>query len=286
MKPKMGNETPVETKIVNYIEKFGRPIEWKAIVKAIVNNKKIGHSKTVVGRRIQSLVKTGELRKLSKEEILQWKINIDHERASYYITTKISKAKEHLDNVLLKVNNKTSISEIRLILSEIFHYNYYNLSSKQLDTLVDFLKRSNLEIISLSLILLYEHINKRKIEPSKDKINELKTELNRILKMYPEKGTEQKNFRSYAISLLAYYKDSTILEQFKEDIKNCDMSVQGEESFLNRYNQKYLLDLIYESGSELYEIQKSLIKNGKKKKSDLIQKLRDRVKERMEGIKQ
>ncbi len=281
----MGNETTVETKIVKYIEKFGKPIEWTTIVEAIVNNKKPGHSRTVVGRKINSLVKTGELRKLSKEETLQWKIKRDHERATYYITPKISKAKEHLDSILLKVNNKTSISEIRLVLSEIFHYSYYNLSSKQLDTLVDFLKRDNLEIINLTLILLYEHIDKRKIEPSKDKIGELKAELNRILRKYPEKGTEQKNFRSYSISLLAYYKDLTILEQLKEDIKNCDMDTQGEDGFLNRYNQKYLLNLIYESGSELYDIQKNLIKNGKKEKSDLIQKLRDRVKERMEENK-
>ncbi|QLC49745.1 hypothetical protein HWN40_05530 [Methanolobus zinderi] len=270
------NKVSFEVEVVNYLSENGysRRRQLIAYIRSLhpnpdTNPEDRGYSPKTIDKKLANMHKVGLIITLKEpEELEKYGVEKEDGNASYIFVKDAADRKKHLDDVFELLKTGDDIDK-KMVIAEIKRYkNKYILNPSQLDVLVNNLTSGDAEIIDGVLSILYESIVNKEIKP-RNKTNLLEA-LKALLEKYPEGHDKYLKLRNHIIKLLGYYKDKTVLEQLKKDIRSRKLS-----AFQNDYMTVFTAKVIEEGRAELFNLENKLRKNDDKNTAEIISKIRD-----------
>lgn len=255
----MRNEAKFDADLFSYLEKVvaARRQDVITYLKTKHSREK-GWSRATINRRLKDLIENGDILVLhSQEELEKYGIIKTDDRASYLIAARTSEMKKHFDEILGYLEHGDDADKKEVLIEIESHKRKYVLSPTQLDLLVKNLNTENLDLLNDLVRILYTHVIEKNKEPL-DK-NLFVKRLRALLQKYPTPMEhEYKNLRHYIISLLGYYNEEVVVDQFIEDVNR----LTNLESVLDDYSNKQVAPLIEKSRKKLFDIRRKLRKDG------------------------
>ncbi|WP_407356410.1 hypothetical protein [Methanolobus sp. WCC5] len=242
------------------------------------NEKKRGYSKITLNHKIDKMAKRGIITIIKYEDLFKYGIEETDKRASYISLKQTAGIRLHVDEIF-KLFEEGDIADKNLVISEIFSYeDAYVLDPLQLDVLAKNLGEDDLNLTFNILILLYRHVIEKGIRPNKEKayLDSLKS----LLEKYPISPKKKPSFRGYVFALLGVYNDKSIVEQLIMDAENMEDLSSVEED----YDKIFTARVIENHRTELFEVERNLIKQGKIESANTLRGIKNTARARLRII--
>jgi|GEM_PF-4418584 len=266
----MGIEKDIENIILT-----GGPIRTDRLVGKLMekNPNKRGYSKKTLYRKISRIKEAGRISEVPPEEYSSYNIT-DADGRAHYLTIPIAEdRKKHIDKVISDIPKGNVIDEYLSFLELLLYKGYYALSPSQVDTIGTALDRTMQDenggdIVFMALQILHEVIIDKDTPPLDSM--KLCERLRGVQDNFRDVPKHRPNVR-YANQLLGYFNDYAVIEQLAIDApKSTD-----DEILKNEYTYPEMIGVFEQYRSELYEIEKSFVKNGDIKSAKLIHRIRE-----------
>jgi len=272
------NDMEFEEEVILYLNKNGKMRREKLIEDLIKQHTRTnesghqsidsGYSKPTINRKLNAMLKSGEILSLDYKELQQYGFQEDDKRAKYLFTQEGLNLKGHIDKVLQLLTSGDQIDK-QMALKELNRYEkLYSFDESQLDLIVQNITSADAELTNKFLITLKDYIINRGKEIG-DKNSLLKT-LRDVLDKYSEPTGKNKVIRSIAILLLSHYKDAYIIEQLIKDATTLTNPLEVEEN----YDPSSIAELIISNPSRLFDTERQLMKEGKEDSAQFVSNIR------------
>jgi len=271
-------DTEFEEEVILYLNKNGKMRREQlidALKKTHTRTNESGHesidsgySKPTINRKLNSMLKSGELLSLDYKELKKYGFQENDKRAKYLFAKEGFKLKGHIDRVLQLLISGDQIDK-QMALKEMNRYEkLYSFDESQLDLIAQNVTSANAELTNKFLITLYEYIINRGKEIG-DKESLLQA-LRGVLDKYSEPTGKNRVIRSTAILLLSHYKDEYIIEQLIKDATTLTNPLEVEEN----YDPSSIAELVINNPSRLFDTERQLMKEGKQDAAQFISNIR------------
>jgi hypothetical protein len=278
-------ETNVDIILLALLEERGY-IRRENLIKTVLSKYKgtSGFSKPTIDRKIAQLEHKGKIQIIKHEGLKSFGISDPNKNASYLFHEKYLKSKRQIDEIIPLLTSREKEDSI-LALEEICRYqDEYQLTSIQLDSLVNLICEDR-TLTALTLSILSDYVFNRKISPlNKD---EFIKKLRFILSQFENNLTiedltdipsifefankpDKRNVYENAIHLLGYYKDDSVFHQLIRDLQD----LERFSRIWYYYKEVNTSAIIDKHQSELFKIQLKLRKEGKFKAAELLSLIR------------
>lgn len=234
----------------------------------------LGYSLKSINRKLYNLIKQGAIISLKFPDFKKLGIEDTDQKASYLTLKNVSKIKEHMDEVLKRLESGDPIKQ-KIALKEIARYNQmYVLTPRQLDLVVAQFEEGidngkiKTDLANKLLDLLYTYVLKKGIEPT----NKTKTInlLEKLLNKYPIPVSTHINIRTYIIHLLGRYEHKAVIDRFIKDVKTLKDPYTVEKDYITEFTA----NIIEEHRAKLYELEEKLALEKKDEVSQFVSNIR------------
>jgi len=269
-------EYDFDSEVKSIIQKTG-PIRRRKLINSLIgkHNEERGYSKKSINRKIDKMVDLGILKIVKPENFAKFGIKETDGRATYLILKQTSDIKKHLDDIF-NILEKGNIDDKHSVIAEIIGYeNVYVLDPIQLDIIVKNLDEEDVELVYNNLIILYNHVIKKKIKPANE--DEYLNVLKRLLDRCPLSPDSRKSLRGYIIALLGWSDDKAVVDQLIKD----SMELDDLSSVKKEYENQYTSNVIENHRTELFNHELKLKKEGKTKNAEVIQKIKHQARKNL-----
>jgi len=263
----------VENEIENIIL-TGGPIRTDRLVQKLIENnpKKRGYSQKTLYRKISTLKGAGRISEVPPEEYSSYNITETDGRAIYLTVPIAEDRKKHIDMVISDIPKGNAIDQYQSFLELLLYKGYYALSPSQVDIIGAALLRTMKDenggdIVYMALQILHEVIIEKDTPPLDSM--KLRERLHGVLGNFRDISKYRPNVR-YAIQILGYFDDHAVIEQLAYDAPK----LVNDENLINEYTYPEMRAVIEHHRSELYEIEKSFVRNGDTQTAKVIHQIR------------
>lgn len=188
------------------------PIRTGDLVRNVAE--RTGRGERTIYRRLEKLKREGAVCVLDSKTInVTFHYAAHDEKACYVVVSEMVGIFTHFDEILHDIENKDNEDILRVLDEVLLYKNSYLLNPVQLDGIVSVLQRE-IQIDYIALHILYEHIINHGVLPRNS------TALLKKLRKMVDRTSESGQYgpvRKWAIHILGYYNDDSVLEQLEYD---------------------------------------------------------------------
>jgi hypothetical protein len=231
-----------------------------------------GYSLRTINRKLKQMADADIVVILNSDQIKEYGIKDLDRREKYVVLKEFTKIKEHVDSVFKLFEDGDSEDKLSA-LAEIGSYKKnYALNPLQLDILARSLNAEDIELTYQLLVNIYYYIIDKKTKPNDT--SAFLENLKQLLTHIPSLSQKRPALRGYIIALLGMYNDKAVVDQLIQDANTMEQFCDVKDE----YDKIFTAKVIETHRTELFNLERSLRKNGKEKTAKVLSQIRFQAK--------